>query len=132
MGSLTAFSTNIFDYDLFGTIVDGNIKIVFEQKALINSLKLWIASYQGDFIGGNTRGGYVRNAINKPLSSTDAEDVYHAIMIGLKKDFRPELEVVSLSVIPNVKKRKWDITLDAYSSALKERVFIQESLKEAS
>ena len=129
MNTLSTFNPKVFDQDIFGNTDNGNIKIVYDKEALVNSLKLWIASYQGDFIGLNTRGGYVRKAIGRPMTETDAMDVYHAIITGLKNDFRPALEIVDLSVIPNLKKRRWDIKLDAYAPSLKERIYIQESLK---
>jgi len=132
MDTLDTFQSNFFDYDLFGEIKDGSIKTLYERDALINSLRLWISSKQGDFIGGRTRGGYVRKALNRPMSETDSVDVYQAIMTGLTNDFSPTLEIISLNVVPNLEKRRWEINLDAYAPSLKQRIEVKESLKEGS
>lgn len=132
MDTLDRFQANYFDYDLFGEIIEGNIKIDYERDALVNSLKLWISSKRGDFVGGKTLGGYVRSAISRPMTETDALDVYQSVKNGLKDDFRPVLEILDLEITPDYEKKRWNIRLDAFAPEMRERILISESLKEGS
>jgi len=118
----------IVDYPLYG--ITDKTSEVYELEALINSLKLWVASYRGDFIGGITRGGYVTEVLSSPMSTVEAELVYVAIQEGLDKDFTPRLEIINLDVSPNYEKRLWDIYLEAYSPELNIKVQVNQSIKD--
>ena len=120
---------NIFDYSIFGSNEDENIREVYEREAFTNSLRMWIASYEGDYIGGSTRGGYVMEAISRPMTETDTELVYGIIYEGLTKDFRPAIQVQNLEVKPDWEKRRWVIELDYFVPELNFSSTIQESLK---
>ncbi len=124
-GELQTYSSTYFDYDIFGELVE-----VYEEKALLNSLKLWIASSEGDFIGGITRGGYVTSALNIPLSTESLIVVEHQIKQGLANDFKPLLQVINLSVQPDYIKRRWEIELEAYAPELKMKLYVKESIKD--
>lgn len=119
----------IVDYSIFGSSQQNNIELNYEAEAFNNSLRLWIASYEGDFIGKNTRGGYVMNALSKPMNSTETELVYASVYEGLTKDFRPEIEIINLTITPNPEKRRWEMELDYVVPSLNFRSNLRESLK---
>lgn len=124
MGKITD-RPQVIDFPLVG-----GDKLVTEEQALINSMKLWITSYAGDFIGLRTRGGYATNAINRPLDEEETDLVYAGFMEGFKEDFSPQLEITQLNVAPNREKRRWDVEIEAFVPSLNMRVFVRESIKD--
>lgn len=130
--ALKQYESSIFDYSLFGDSTDGTLKEVQEVEALINSIKLWMASYEGDYIDYRTVGGFVTSALGKPMKDSNIVEVTQRIRYGIENDFTPALTIISLEVIPNFEKRRWEISLEAYSPELNLRVFINENIKELS
>lgn len=126
------YTPEVFDIDLLGNTQSGNLKEIYDYEALNNSLKLWIASYRGDYIGMETMGGYVTESLNRPMRDIDIIDVKQAITVGLKNDFKPKLEIISLAVEPDYRKRRWRIMLDAYAPSVNIRVRIDENIKDLS
>ena len=98
------------DYDHTGIVDDkGKIKVLTEDDALNQSLKLWIVSKEGDLINSPARGGYVYPNLLKSMSEDNADEISASIQEGLAQDFFPEVEVVEISVEPNYQKKYWDI-----------------------
>lgn len=110
--------------------ITGEDTLITEEQAFVNSLKLWISSYRGDFINGNTIGGYVTKALNRKLDNSEIDLVHAMISEGLKKDFSPQLEITRLEITPNYSKRRWEIELEAFVSDLNFKVFVKENIRE--
>ena len=120
----------IYDYDLSGRVgIGGDIIQVWEDEALINSLKMWIVSRRGDIIREPGRGGYLIDWLLKPMNEISAEDVEMAIRDGIDQDFDPFLKILYLSVTPNKDQRYWNIYMEVYSPDLHLRATLDEKIK---
>ena len=120
----------IYDHDISGRIgLSGDILQVWEQDALINSLKMWISSRKGDMIHEPRRGGYLIDWLTKSMNETNIENLEMSIRDGLDQDFSPRLQIINLIVSPDTKKRQWNIYMEVFSPELKLRAVLDERIK---
>lgn len=120
----------IFDYHYLGkTTKNGELEHLWEEAALNQSIKLWIASFKGDAIRSPARGGYVNQWLMKHISEDDKDQVAMTIRDGLFQDFEPHLEVEVLEVTPNLEGRYWEIYMEVYSPTLKVKTSVSERIK---
>ncbi len=120
----------IYDYDISGKVgLSGDILQVWEQDALINSLKMWISSRRGGIIREPTRGGYLIDWLTKTMSETNIENLEMSIRDGIDQDFSPHLQIINLIVSPDTKKRQWNIYMEVFSPELKLRAVLDERIK---
>lgn len=130
MGDLANNTPTVYDTALDGSVDDqGEIKQVWGQSALVNSLKMWIASYNGDVIGDPSRGGYVTRLLMKPMRTVKVDEILHAVRDGLEQDFEPKLRIRSLSLVPDLENRAWRFYLEVYSADLNEIAVVDEQIK---
>lgn len=124
------FEPHLFDLDYQGNIdAQGQLKYVWGKEALSQSIKLWIASLKGEVIRSPNRGGYIASWIGKPMKSVDVDDIEMTIQDGLYRDFRPYIQIQSLTITPNYEKRHWHIEMVVYSTDLRVQVTIDEKIK---
>ena len=120
----------IYDYDISGGVgLNGDILQVWEQEALINSLKMWISSRRADIIREPERGGYLIDWLTKAMSADNIDAIQMSIRDGLDQDFSPHLQVINLIVTPDVQKRQWRIYMEIYSPELKLQAVLDERIK---
>lgn len=124
------FEPHIFDVDYEGNIdSQGQLEYVWGKEALSQSIKLWVASLQGEVIRSPNRGGRIASLLGKPMREVDVDDIEMTIQDGLFQDFRPYLQIVNFSVTPNYEKRHWEFELVAYSQSLRTQVAVSEKIK---
>jgi len=124
------FEPHVFDYDYKGRIdTKGNLKQVWGKDCLTQSLKLWIASLEGEAIRNPNRGGFLLEWLLRPIQETSIEDIKMTIKDGLYQDFRPYLRIMNLTVEPDYEKRHWYIELKVYSPDLKVQTTVSERVK---
>lgn len=120
----------IFDYHYLGyTNPRGELQHLWEEEALNQSIKLWIASFKGDAIRKPARGGHVNKLFMQPMKADDEDKVTMAIRDGLFQDFEPHLEIVVLDVTPNLEDRYWELYMEVYSPTLKVKTSVNERIK---
>jgi hypothetical protein len=95
------------------------LQLIFNENAIKNALKLWITSYKGDIVKKPNAGGYVTKWLFKQMNDVTKQSIYTSILEGIAYDFNNELQVQSLSVVPNYEKRFWEISLSVYSTKYK-------------
>lgn len=120
----------VYDIDYQGLRDDkGGLKHVWNEEALNQSIKLWIASFKGDVVRQFNRGGYITYWILKPMTQDIAERIKMSIQDGFYQDFTPYLEIQTLKVEPNFAQRYWYIYMEVYSNALKLLTTVEEKIK---
>ncbi len=120
----------IFDYDISGNIgLSGGIIQVWEEDALINSLKMWIVSRRTDIVREPGRGGYVIDWLTKAAQEQNIENLEMAIRDGIDQDFSPPLQIINLEVTVNALKRTWNIYMEVFSAQLNLRATLEERIK---
>ena len=105
-----------YDFDYRGGVdATGAMRQVWNEGALNNAIKMWLASYTGEIIRRPQSGGYVTSALTTPMGQVDSGDLEEDIRAGLSADFRPLLRVQQLTVTPDYENRVWSIYLSVYS-----------------
>lgn len=109
----------IFDYDLSGSVdSQGKIKEVYNEDALINSVKLWIASLGNERLRNPGSGGYILPLLMKPMIEVDSEQLEMAMRDGFEQDFSPILKLLDLKITADLQKRRWLFQATVYSPSL--------------
>jgi len=111
---------------------NGSLRIVTGTEALVNSLRMWIASFRGELIRRPARGGYIVQWLMKPMSEEVGIRIREAIQEGLFEDFEPRITITKVRVIPDYENQFWNIELEGYSSLLKETFSLSEKLRRIS
>lgn len=111
---------------------DGSLRLVSGSEALMNSLRMWIASFQGEIIRRPAKGGYIIQWLMKPMSEETRVRIAEAIEEGLFEDFEPKIRIQKLSVTPNYEGQYWEIELRGYAPLLKEAFSLSEKLRRLS
>lgn len=120
----------IFDYDYLGRVDNnGELRTLWGEEALKQSIKLWIASFKGDVIRQPTKGGYVSRWLMKPMATADVDEIEMVIRNGIYSDFSPYLQIRDLRITPNYEQRYWEIYLAVYSPDLKVNTTVSERIK---
>ncbi len=120
----------LFDYDYQGqTDNKGRIKEFLNKEALSQSLKLWIASMEGDIVRQDKRGGYITRWLMKPMTSVSIDAFEMSIRDGIYQDFTPHLVIQTLEIKPNFEGRYWNIYLEVYSPDYKTNAIVDEKLR---
>lgn len=120
----------IYDIAYQGT-AGGALAEMWNKEALMNSLRIWMASFAGETMHDPSRGGYLMQFLMKPMIEVDIEHMKDTIRVGLTTDFKPNIQVNYIQVIPNYKERYWQIVVSVFSPDLKESIEMNEKLKSA-
>lgn len=124
------FQTNIFDHDYQGTVDEkGVVTQLWGEEALKQSIKLWIASFQGDIVREPNRSGYITRWFMKPMNEDNIDRIKLAIKDGIYQDFEPQLIIDLLQIEPLYEDRQWHIYMEVYSPSLKTKAIIDEKIK---
>lgn len=99
------------------TTAEGEVKRYYNENALAQSIKLWVASGKGEKLR-NTGGGWVLPFIGKALTQENAEALKQSIILGLQTDFSPKLVVEQCIVVPDVERERWVILVQGYNANL--------------
>lgn len=120
----------IFDYDYKGGLnLQGKIAEVWQEEALKNSIRLWIGSFEGDFIGQPRRGGEVMKHLFKPMNRTSIKKMKADLIKSFDNEFGNFARIERLSVTPMYAERKWKLNMAVSSYKLKLRTEIEDYLK---
>lgn len=104
---------NGVDFNLRGhNLTDSSSEFVLSGKeANKNRVMLWLYSKPGDYIRSPTRGGPLYAVIGKGMSQDDADSIRDSITLEFNSFFIDDLELFEVSVVPDTKRRRWNITL---------------------
>ncbi len=120
----------IYDTDLIGGINSkGQIKQIWGEEALNNSIKMWIASFKGEVLRDPDRAGYITQWLMKSMAEENIDDIEMAVRDGIDQDFYPALTILNLSITPDFTRRVWNFYLEVYSDMLKIRTVVSETIK---
>jgi hypothetical protein len=120
----------IYDVDYRArTEVNGGLKYFWNDKALNQSVKLWLASFKGEIIREPERGGYITYWLMHPMNKENIDNIETSIYDGFYQDFRPYLEIRKLKVEPNFAERYWYIYMEVFSTFLNLETTVEERIK---
>jgi phage baseplate assembly protein W len=123
-------SQTCYDLSIFGGVdINGNIKEVWGADALTNSIRLWLASFQGEVLRNPLVGGYLARLITKPMTPSQADNIKTEIMRGLVNEFIPKLDSIQLNITPNYEQKYWLIELSGWSKEVKSSVSVSDKIK---
>jgi hypothetical protein len=120
----------IHDYYFKGGIdLQGKIAETWQEEALKNAIRMWIASYQGDFIGQPYRGGQVMKHLLRPMSQVNIKRFNAAMRKDFNDEFSGVAEIEQLVITPYYSERKWKIDMAVSSYPLKLKTEIQDYIR---
>lgn len=114
------------------TDYNGQLRILKDNEALENALRMWIASFRGEIIRQPDKGGYIVQWLTKPMSEDTRTSIKEAIEDGLFEDFQPPVQIRQLNIIPDYENQNWKIELKGYCPALRETFSLSEKLRRLS
>jgi phage baseplate assembly protein W len=121
----------IVDFPGTGEMItsQGNIPVLTDQDALVNSINLWLCSFQGERLYRPNEGGLITRHLLKPMSGERANDMRDDITDGLAHQFTPYISVSECSVIPDYERNTYWIEIKGYCPSLKVAIFDKVGLK---
>lgn len=103
-------NVNYEDLDYRGFVPANRNITVRAGDALVNDMKLWLQSTQGDYYRRSTFGGPLDRVHTYPLSDQGAADLRSSILEEARVIF-PSVEVKILEVTPKAAERRWIINM---------------------
>lgn len=99
----------------------GNIKkgdYLENNDALDNAFRIWISSSKNEYLR-RSGGNWLLRHIGKPMNSARTQEIKRSIQTGIATNFEPRLNILDLQVVADYSKRRYIITLVAYSESLR-------------
>lgn len=109
------------DLDYRGFLGETATPTIKAGAVIVNDLKLWLQSSQGDYYRQWARGGYFdRNMRAFPLSDEGADSLKDDLLATLNTEF-PTIAIIDLHVTPSTQRRGWKIKMvvqDTYTGVM--------------
>ena len=122
--------TSYYDVDILGEVDgQGQIKELHGKEAVENSIIMWLTSFSTDTLRNPTSGGYLVNHLYKPMSESNQESIYDAIIDGFNQDYELAVQLITLSVVPDYENKLWLIDIYAYIPQIKDTVSVSTTIK---
>lgn len=107
-----------YDFPFYKKInKNGSIVELTNSDALSQAIKIWLASKKNEKVR-SIGGGIMYQHLGKIMDEDRASLIKDNIINGLKNDFYPPLVPVTVDVIPNYEKERWEIGVVAYNADL--------------
>lgn len=120
----------VYDVTIDGGVdKSGNINQVWNKDALMNAIRMWFASFEGEGIRRPLDGGYLAAMLMRPMNQVSAEEFKMILRNGFDEDFRPLMVIRTLEIQPNYEKRYWRIYMELYSPDLKINATVNERIR---
>lgn len=109
LGDKFLSQVNYVDVDYRGQSPAGETTIT-AGAVLVNNLKLWLISTQGDYYRRKSYGGFLDNIHEYPLNDAGATDLKSNLLKAIVNQFTT-IEVIALTITPNIEQKAWLIQL---------------------
>jgi len=125
-----AGTTTFIDFDPFGQITpQGEMVVHFGHEAIEASMRLFLASFKGEFIRNPDKGGYLIRLLNKPMDERIAQEIREQLTYSIAQDFSPTINISKLTVVPLYEEDRWQIDIQGYCPLVKEEISLSEKFK---
>lgn len=106
------------DFPLIKEItMNGEIKVYENNKALMQAVKIWLSSSNGEKIRSRDGGCLIR-FLGKVMDENTIGEMERVIRNSLETEFSPNLTVDTLKVIADKTRNRWIIYIVAFSIEL--------------
>jgi hypothetical protein len=105
----------------------GNIKINYDEDAIIQSIRHIMATVKGERVRSDFGGGIVR-FLFEPISADTADMIRHNI-IQVITNFEPRVEVRQVIVNPDPDTNTYGVSIDLYITELARRKIFETRLQ---
>ncbi len=110
LGSKFIKDIKYVDIDYRGFINEFADPTISAGSVMINDLKLWVQSSQGDYYRRPTMGGFFDTIRKYPLSPIGANQLNQELRSAINQNFET-IEIMSLDVTPDLENRGWRLQL---------------------
>ena len=123
-------TTTFVDFDPFGRIDNqGQITTLYGHEAIEASMRLFLASFKGEFVRNPDKGGYLVRLLTKPMNEEIAKEIKATLEEAIALDFTPLVVVKEIEVVPDYIKDAWQISVKGYCPLVKEEINFSEQFK---
>jgi len=110
LGSKFIKDIKYVDIDYRGFITEFADPTISAGAVMINDLKLWVQSSQGDYYRRPTMGGFFDTIRKYPLSLIGANQLNQDLRSAINQNFET-IEIMNLEVTPDMENRGWKLQL---------------------
>jgi len=110
LGSKFIKDIKYVDIDYRGFINEFADPTISAGSVMINDLKLWVQSSQGDYYRRPSMGGFFDTIRKYPLSPIGANQLSQDLRSAIDQNFEP-IEIMNLDVFPDMENRGWKLQL---------------------
>lgn len=110
LGSKFIKDIKYVDIDYRGFITEFADPTISAGAVMINDLKLWVQSSQGDYYRRPTMGGFFDTIRKYPLSPIGANQLNQDLRSAINQNFET-IEIMNLEVTPDMENRGWKLQL---------------------
>lgn len=116
MSLVTQKQNTLFDYDSRGGFdSNGNIRKLYNEEALRNSIAMWLGSLTGEVVRYPAWGGFLMDMMYQPMREDDIDEYRMSIFDGFEQNFTPFSEISDLRIVPNFQERTWEVDMLIYT-----------------
>ena len=121
---------NYWDYDTLARFdPNGQLRIFTAHEAVENALRNWFRSFEKEYIRQPKKGGVLTSILTKPMSEESGKELKATIREKLLYDFIPSVRVIKIDTNPMYESNYWDIYIEGYIPAIKERIKFADKIK---
>ncbi len=110
LGSKFIKDIKYVDIDYRGFINEFADPTISAGSVMINDLKLWVQSSQGDYYRRPSMGGFFDTIRKYPLSPIGANQLSQDLRSAIDQNFE-SIEIMNLDVFPDMENRGWKLQL---------------------
>ena len=121
---------NYWDYDTLARFdPNGQLRIFTAHAAVENALRNWFRSFEKEYIRQPKKGGVLTSILTKPMSEESGKELKATIREKLLYDFIPSVRVIKIDTNPMYESNYWDIYIEGYIPAIKEKIKFADKIK---
>lgn len=98
------------------------------RSAILNSIKIFLSSFIGEYPHNINYGGYLVPWLFKPMTEITRIDIINTISTGIKKYFDNQVELHSVEVVGDISEMKWNIIITGTIKYMNESFEIKETM----
>jgi hypothetical protein len=110
LGSKFIKDIKYVDIDYRGFITEFADPTISAGAVMVNDLKLWVQSSQGDYYRRPTMGGFFDTIQKYSFSSIGANQLNQDLRSAINQNFET-IEIMNLEVTPDIENRGWKLQL---------------------
>lgn len=107
--------------------VSGNVKIIYDVDVIIQSLKMIIGAFSGEYVRSPI-GSRIVQYVGRNMSYSVAEDIRDEI-VSMISEFEPRVEIMGVLTEPNYDLNRYEIQINLRVRSLGENISYRTNIR---